>query len=313
MNKKMSRAFTMLELIFVIVIMGIIGKFGVEFLAQAYNNFIHAKVNNDLQANSTSAVEFVANRLQYRIKDSVIARESNNTFFGLAGYDDETAPILEWVATDIEGFRGDTTPYWSGIIDLSAESNATLLTSPGTNTASINNLIITLSGGAGNSDFNDTALYFIDSTSDVRTGYGWDFSTGAFTDQTKSMHPINSGTNPDEFIPAAGTGNFSNVDVSEYYKLAWTAYAVGIDAGDYNETEKTGTLTLWYDYQPWNGDTYKTKADGTETKSQIIMENVSTFQFMAIGSLIKIQVCSNSDLLKDEGEEYSICKEKTIY
>ena len=42
-------AFSMLELIFVIVILGVLSKFGVEFLAQAYNNFIFSKINNTLQ------------------------------------------------------------------------------------------------------------------------------------------------------------------------------------------------------------------------------------------------------------------------
>ena len=66
-------AFTMIELIFVIVIMGILGKFGTEFLIQTYNNFIFTKVNNTLQSNSAQTIEFIASRLQHRIKDSVIA------------------------------------------------------------------------------------------------------------------------------------------------------------------------------------------------------------------------------------------------
>ena len=309
MLEKMSKAFTMIELIFVIVIMGIIGKFGVEFLAQAYSTFINSKVNHELQTNSSSALNFIANRLQYRIKDSVIARDTNNSFQGLSSNTNLNAPILEWVGADIDGFRGESNPYWSGIVDLSTdESNSTSLRSPDTNTSAITNLIDALSNH--DSSINDAALYFIGSNSDVRTGYGWD---GNALDQNQTMHPINAGTDLDEFIPKAGTGTFSNIEVSEYYKLAWTAYAVGIV--DYNTTgnKNVGTLTLWYDYQPWNGDTYLTKADGSDTKSAVIMENVSTFQFMAIGSLIKVQVCSNSDLLKDEGKEYSVCKEKTIY
>ena len=314
MNKKTLKAFTMIELIFVIVIMGILAKFGVEFLAQAYNSFIHSKINNTLQGQSETAVEFVANRLQYRIKDSVIARESNDSFSGLSGYSARTAPILEWVGSDIEGFRGDSMPHWSGVIDF-AQSTAFSLKSPETNTTAIDVLIDVLSDT--NSSINDAALYFVDSDNDVKNGYGWDFATGPFTDQNGTvMHPIKKhATLEDVFIPRnANTGaenNLTNVDVSDYYKLAWTAYAVGIS--DYNTTDgkNTGTLRLYYDYQPWNGDTYLHKRNGAETKSQIIMQDVSTFQFMAIGSLIKIQVCVKSNLLKDE--EYSICKEKTIY
>jgi prepilin-type N-terminal cleavage/methylation domain-containing protein len=304
MNKKTSKAFTMLELVFVIVVVGILAKFGVEFLAQAYSSFIHTKINNELQGQSATAVEFISSKLQHRIKNSVIARESDDTFQGLSGYSDGTAPVLEWVGSDIEGFRGDSMPYWSGVIDLDpTQSSATSLKSPETNTTVIDNLIKALSNN--NSDIDDAALYFVGSDNDM-DGYGWDGI--AFTDQSNVMHPIKSSATKDVFIPRnAGNGNDNNltgVYVSEYYKLAWTAYAVGID--DYVAgTTNSGTLSLWYDYQPWDGE------DRTDGKKITIMENVSTFQFMAIGSLIKIQVCTNSDLIS--AEEHSICKEKTIY
>ena len=71
---KNHSAFTMIELVFVIVIMGFIGKFGVEFLVQAYNSFIFTKINNKLQSSSATAIEFIGTRLEGRIKSSVIAR-----------------------------------------------------------------------------------------------------------------------------------------------------------------------------------------------------------------------------------------------
>ncbi|MFA5455923.1 MAG: type II secretion system protein [Sulfurimonas sp.] len=306
-------AFTLLELIFVIVVIGILSKYGIELLSQAYKNFIFSSVNNALQANSAAAVESIASRLQYRIKDSVIAREAGD-FFGLAGYSADSAPILEWVGADIDGFRGNTLtggvflPHWSGIIDLDASTAPATLVSPGTDTGALDTLINTLSNGG--SDINDAALYFIGSDSDVKTGYGWDHATGALTDQNVSvMHPINSvAGNPTQFVSGIGGGDdFSGVNVYEYYQLAWTAYAVGIS--NYDATTKTGTLMLYYDYQPWKGDTYLQKADGTQTKSAVIMDDVSTFQFKAVGSIVKIQVCVNSDLMED----YSLCKEKTIF
>ncbi len=303
MKRDRLKAFTMIELVFVIVILGIISKFGVEFLFQAYNGFIYSKVNNTLQNSSATAVEFVAARLQYRIKDSIIAREDDNSFKGLSGYSAGTANMIEWVGYDIEGFRGDTDPYWSGVIDLATtKSSSTLLKSPGTNTLAIDDLIKVLSNDK--SDINDAALYFVGSNNNVDTDYGWDFSSGAFTDQTKAMHPIKSTGNPDEFAPNTGANNF--IGASEYYQLAWTAYAVGID--NYDSTDNVGDLTLWYNYRPWQGENYKT--DGTKVT---IMENVSTFEAMGVGSLITIKVCVKSLLLKDEGKDYSLCKEKTIY
>jgi len=300
---KLRNAFTMIELIFVIVVMGIIGSFGAEFLAQSYNSFIFSKINNTLQSNSATAVEFIASRLQHRIKDSVIARTGDGVApvaLGSAG--GESYVILEWISTDIDGFRGATQPYWSGIIDLGAPSaSATRLVSPGTDTDQIDALIFKLSHETKGID--DAALYFIGSNSDIND-FGWNATT-AITDQTFIMHPIDADDTTgalDDFKSSTGT-NFSG-DIYEYYKLAWTANAIVYTPG----TDNMGTLTYWYNYQPWNGTANNNYTDGDHA---IIMEGVDTFQFMGIGSIIKIQVCTKSNLITEE--TYSLCKEKTIF
>jgi len=296
-------AFTMIELIFVIVIMGIIGKFGVEFLAQAYSSYMYEKINHTLQSNSGMAVEQIAKRLEYRIKDSVIARiDTNTTAVPISDASGTNYKVLEWIGYDNEGFRGITKPYWSGIIDLD-DSNATVLTSPDTNTTAEDTLIHALSDN--NSAISDAALYFVGANSDVKTDYGWDGNTTKINTQQGAMHPITTVAGRiDRFKSSTGT-NFSNVDIYEYYQLAWTAYAVVME--DYNTTTHKGTLRLYWDYQPWQGEKI---ADANN--NAVLMENVSTFQFMSIGSIMKIQVCTNSDQFKLEGGEYSICKEKTV-
>ncbi len=294
----MKKAFTMMELIFVIVIVGVLSKFGVEFMAQAYKGFIFSKINNTLQGQSSSAVEFISKRLSYRIKDSVIARKSDGTYTSVSNATGSGYTILEWIGSDSDNFRGDTLPNYSSIIDLNA-STASNLHSPDTDTTSLDTLIKILS--QGNSSLSTSALYFIGSGSDITTSYGWTNTTPAFSTQKNvAMHPIQAGTTKKDFSSSIGV-NFSGVDVFEYYKLAWTAYAIV-----YNTTTKE--LRLYYDYQPWAGESYNTT--GKNIKSTLIMENVSTFKFGAIGSLIKVQVCVQSQLT---GEKYSICKEKTVY
>ena len=117
---KNHNAFTLIELVFVIVIMGIIGKFGTEFLAQSYKSFIFSNVNNTLQSNSATTLEFIASRLQYRIRDSIIARETiDGNYTALSDVDsDKTYLVLEWTEVAIDSYRGVTKPFWSGIIDL---------------------------------------------------------------------------------------------------------------------------------------------------------------------------------------------------
>ena len=305
-------AFTMLELIFVIVIMGILAKYGTDFLAQAYQSFISSKINNELQAKSNIAVEFVAKRLEGRIKASTIARENNGAYTDLGNYFASTANILEWIAIDEEGFRGNgANPLWSGVIDLT-DSNISYVGSPQTNTANVGAMISDLSNGTAG--INDAAIYFVnpDALAATANEWGWDMNTtvtsATFANQANVyIHPIRQDAgNAARFIPVNAAGadnNFSGVQAFEFYQLAWTAYAVGID--DYNTTTNVGTLSLWYNYQPWQGENYK---QGTK---MTIMENVSSFQFIGRGSTVKIQVCVKTTLDAADGR-YSLCKEKTI-
>lgn len=296
---KIRSAFTMIELIFVIVVMGIIAKFGVEFLARAYESFIFSSTNNALQAKSASAVEFIANRLQYRIKDSVIVRTTQAA--NLTPLADAVSGtqylVLEWISADIDGFRGTNTPLWSGIIDLDVGvdiGGSAYLHSPATNTATANALIKRLSHDSGTT-INNAALYFIGSNSDIN-GFGWD---AAITDQTGFMHPITTDANfPTRFYPKVGA--FVGTQVHEYYQLAWTANAIVVTLGANNRHR----LTFHTDYQPWEGEGF-----ANASIQSLLMEDASTFQAMAIGSIIKIQVCAKSNLV----EEYSLCKEKTVY
>jgi len=296
--------FTFIELIFVVVIMGFLSKYGIEFLARAYDNFIFSNLNNSLQSKSATAVEEIGSRLQFRIKDSIIARDviapvPSPNYQALASSTfDDNATVLEWVGVDIDGLRGDTSPTWSGIIDLyNAGTSTTTLITPDTNFTAVSNVIDALS--YTDSSIADAAIYFIGSDSNINQ-YGW--NGAAITDHNTSViHPITSTTN-NQFTSSTGV-DFNGTDIYEYYQLAWTAYAVAHEDGPDTDTDPD-RLVLYYDYQPWNGQDYNTSG-----KSALLMEDVDTFRFKAIGSIVKIQVCVNTDLVED----YSLCKEKTIY
>ena len=293
---KRLNAFTMIELIFVIVVMGIVANFGMEFLAKSYGGFIFSKVNNTLQAKSATAIEFIASRLQYRIKDSIISRVYNGDQddFRALQEADEDDNMIEWTQIAIDSFRGDYKPFWSGVLDLDL-GNKDKLVLLESNTTAINEIIDALSYGY--SDVNDSVLYFIGAPSDINE-FGWD--ANEITDQNKTLHRVKADDNNESiFLPKVS--NFEGVDIYEYYHLSWSANAIALT--DYNETTKMGTLKFFYNYQPWEGDSYK------DANTTTIMENVSTFRVMAIGATIKIQVCVKSNLV----EEYSLCKEKTIF
>lgn len=213
----MRRAFTMLELIFVIVIIGILAKFGVEFLIQAYNAYIFSSVQNKLQTQTEVALEQITNRLQYRIKSSIISRyDSNGSYKALANADGNEN-ILEWIGYDIDGMRGTTAPTWSGFIDLKSSSSTNLFT-PSSNTTDINNTLSALSNGAAG--IVQSAIYFIGGNSDINK-FGWDGV--AIDNNSSSIHPIQFGTDTAHIAPKT---DLTGQDAYEFYQLAWSAYAL---------------------------------------------------------------------------------------
>jgi len=193
----MRRGFTLLELIFVIVILGVMSKFGVELLYKIYENTVYSNTLNRLQGRSEIAIEQIANRLKYRIKDTTVAKSGGGSLkpIGNLGAGDST---IEWVGIDIDGWRGTGTPTWSGLVDLNdpLTTNASLV-SPG-------------STGAGNG-----AVFFIGSDVDILNQAAWD----------AAMIPVNS-------AGATLTGNYVGRDVFEFYQFATSAYQLSLEGTD---------------------------------------------------------------------------------
>jgi len=281
----MRKAFTLIELIFVIIIFGILSSFGAELLYKVYENYVYSNTFNRLENQSESAVKQIANRLQYRIKDSTIARDDSTAASTAEpiGSNSGNELVLEWLGTDIDGWRGtiDTVapigPDWSGFIDLQS-SSATGLITPGT-------LYTNVYG----------AIFFIGSDVDLSSNFGWD---AAINNQNASIHPMQFDGAGD--IVDANTSaaiDFTGVDIFEYYQFTKSAYAVSLEGSD---------LVLYSDYTPWSGQRM------TAGKRSVIMENVSTFQFTSMGDILVVQVCVTDNNVTGVGD-YSICKEKVVF
>ena len=114
-------AFTMVELIFVIVVVGILAKFGTDLYLQITEGYARSLYINELQTKSANAVQTIANRLTYRIKDSIRAGATT------AAENTISSSYIKWKGMDIDGWNAGG---WSGIVDLQA-SSATQLSSPG--------------------------------------------------------------------------------------------------------------------------------------------------------------------------------------
>ena len=310
------RAFTMLELIFVIVIMGILAKFGAEIFKNVYDTYMRSSIQNRLQTETELALKQISNRLQYRIKNSVIGRTNAATWQGIQSVAG-TENVLEWVGYDIDGWLGNdhggalgyNRPTWTGLIDVDAIDAGTAsintLFSPGSDTGEANTVIQALRANGSATAFNNTAIFFNGANADVQVDFGWNGAVIADQNGT-AAHRISTGAGLQQFN--ATVGNFANVDIYEQYKLGWTAYAIAWEDPD---GDNIGDLFLYYDYQPWEGEVYNNAANLTNRR-KLLLENVDTFKFQGIGDMIKLQICVNDgNILGDGG--YSLCKEQAIF
>ncbi|WXG20607.1 prepilin-type N-terminal cleavage/methylation domain-containing protein [Campylobacter concisus] len=132
----MKRAFTLLELVVVIVVLGIIAMMSFNAIMNIYSNYFQTKTVNELETQTEIALEQISKRLEHRIKPSVIARKTDGAFLALndSGVNlNAEYEILEFIPYAYEIFNdvpsGNKAGRYSGYADLAKSSPATGLIS----------------------------------------------------------------------------------------------------------------------------------------------------------------------------------------
>ena len=304
MRKK--SAFTMIELVMVIVVLGIVASIGADIIARMYENYIKTRAINKLQAQTEIVLNEISKRLQYRIKDSVIARNNSNfnDYVPLSDAND-SYQILEWIGKDNDSLRGVSKPGWSGFIDLdSIQTNRSLgtygeLKTSGSELNTTNEIIKALSNSKVSLDSTSSkrpAIIFKGQTSFDLSQYGWDGVDGNYTHKVSYTSGHNDILNFDENISGLN-------EISEQYDLTWSAYSIvpeGNNTNDFN-------LTLHYNYQPWENERYDQNAT-----TSVLAVHVSTFKFTKSGDTIRMKLCINDANLSG-GFNFAFCKERVVY
>ncbi len=270
-------AFTMLELIFVIVVLGIVASIGTSIIAQVYESYIVQRAQYRANIKTEQTLNQIANRLRYAIPGTVGARDSLTSSFIPITEIPSTAQrdVLQWVGADGDSFEAMTStsrkPGWSGFIDLDASSTGTIK-SPGSNIGLTDTIIRNLSGNT--KTLGNAKLYF---------PYG--------------LNTLNVTGGSGENINVSGLS--SGDTLAERYKLAWSSYAIVFEGTD---------LWLYYNFAPVAGQSLGT------TRSKLL-SNVTSFSFQGSEGSLRIKVCqyeymdNNASLVNDTAHS---CKEKII-
>ena len=303
----MKKAFTLLELILVIVIMGLLSFAGINIAKNLYTNYLQARAINTLETQTELTLEQISKRLAIRVKSSAIGRKSSDSSFistsspGLnSDYD-----ILEWISYSYESFQDGG---WSGFVDLKNSDNARdatkdggTISTPDSNLERASNTISDLTDKNATLDNGQVGLLFKNTAKPniVQTGFGY-----------------NSSNQADDIATAKKDGNnklkikkYTSDDIYEQYYLLHTAYAV------VPKKKKTGDtdfdLWLHYNYRPWVGDKY----NNAKTSKVLLAENVTRFNFTEASGVIVMKLCIR-DAGKSLGQnkaETTVCKTKAVY
>ena len=308
----MKRAFTLLELIIVIVILGIIAMMSFNAIMNIYSNYFQTRTVNELETQTEIALEQISKRLEHRIKPSVIARKPSGGFLPLndsrvnlnSGYE-----ILEFIPYAYEIFNdvpsGNKAGRYSGYADLAKSSPATGLISPGSNfsTEVVETIKdLTCKDDTRNAtcvDFTNkdggVVAIFSDVYYDVQNSFG--YKDNLNLDIAKvGVKSIDGDT-----LEISG---FANKQISEQYHLAYTANAIVPKQSTDPKDTANGVfdLNLYYDYRPWMGQGYKNGEKATLAK------NVTRFVFIEKNGVIVLKLC-----MRAKNSEITICKSKAVY
>ncbi len=299
---KNRAAFTLVEIVMVIIILGIVGMIGTDIISHMYSGYIRSKLVNDLQQKTELVLDQITKRLQYRIKDTAIARiDTSNSIKNLSDTDITGAyTVLEWIGYDNESFNSGG---WSGFVDVeNSDTNGSQVKTQGSSLGVASSIISALS--YGEVDLNDTTkdnptLIFKCKRDLNISKYGLDYNVKNLVDFNNTLI-VSSKVGADDILEFNPIQQ-GKKDICEQYYLAWSAYAIRPEG-----SEDDFNLTLYYNYQPWEGEEFN--ADGTRS---VLAEHVSTFRFLQIGKTLRIKLCMRDGNLT--GEPVGFCKEKAVF
>ncbi|WP_103642654.1 prepilin-type N-terminal cleavage/methylation domain-containing protein [Campylobacter concisus] len=322
----MKRAFTLLELVVVIVVLGIIAMMSFNAIMNIYSNYFQTRTVNELETQTEIALEQISKRLEHRIKPSVIARKTDGAFLALndSGVNlNAEYEILEFIPYAYEIFndvisldandhvieQGGKAGRYSGYADLAKSSPATGLISPGSNfTTGVVETIkdLTCRDEIRNATCVDFAkkdggvvAIFSDVYYNVQSSFGYSNGT---VPVSLDIAKVGVKSTDGDTLEISG---FGGKQISEQYHLAYTANAIVPEQSADPKDTANGVfdLNLYYDYRPWMGEKYKPNGE-----KATLAKNVTRFVFTEKNGVIVLKLC-----MRAKNSEITICKSKAVY
>ncbi len=303
-------AFTMIEILFVIVILGIVGGVALEAIRNYYEGIYRSGEYTKRVAQADHILEQVSKYFENAISMSIVNLDKNNATgcYGVPGVDDMDADYtVAFVAVDNDSLRG----LWNGTFmryqngwseDVSVSENN--ITAAEVNYGYANTVISAL----GPWSITGAAVYNTDSAHvEACERFGWDGAGG-----TAGYYAITA-------VPNTTTLTLSAAPEHGRRKyLLRTGYAFRVD--------DEGNFRVYSNFRPWNNERYNTYAN---RKESLLGENVAHFyaDYNATdfasdenvtdrGLVWRLKVCMrglDADLSDTDYEGSMICRERRVH
>ena len=316
-----KKAFTLIEMIFVIVILSILITGGVFIISKIYKrNFIASKYLN-LSFDTEQAIDKLANILYYRVPLTAIGYNQQTGKFKYIGdiTNDDNFTIFEWIGY-CEDIYKDTN--FSGFADLYASKkpilkaidfNANFINSVIDNkfhtTTDFKNLVGIIFAG----HFDRGEENVLDNYSN---SFGWHGNKAKYVYIINNYKQVGNDTNLS--LKNSDGSNITNARIFEKFYLVDSAYAIALkkdleaskwNCKDYNFSDlNNNDLLLFYDYRPWKGETFC--GDGGSGRVEILSKNVAGFYIKAVNSHLELFINS---IYKRGDITIKVSKQKVVF
>jgi prepilin-type N-terminal cleavage/methylation domain-containing protein len=279
------RAFTLLEMTFVIAILGIVASIGAQIIAKVYDQYIIQRAYYKAAAKTELAANQLANRLRYAIPRTMLRidrLDRTEPFASALTQPGDNYKGIQWIGYDREGFEYTGTgatnlrPAWSGFCDLGASSANNLVT-PGSNLARLQTIAANLNDGANIPQFR---IFFATETDPNNAAQVNNVNVAANTLQLQALAP--------------GVRR----RMSEQYKLAWSSFAAVV--------ENDGHLYLYTHLPP----VYNTPYNNNGIRN-LLLRNVTVFKFTGSENAVRFKICAKEPI--GNNLFVTACKEKVVF
>ncbi|MFA6189137.1 MAG: type II secretion system protein [Sulfuricurvum sp.] len=309
MKDKHRSGFTFIELLFVIVILGIVGGIALETIRQYYENIYRTQEYTKRISEADHILDQVTKYFENAISSSIINLDrvvGENICYGPPASGDANDYTIAFVAPDSDSLYGTSgnRPGWSE--DTLLMSNNEINASDANYT--MGNTVITALG----STLRNSAIYDHESTNIAACArFNWDNAGGY-----EGFHKLDVAANPLSSTKIRLNADNVATDGKQKYLLR-TGYAFRV--------QDNGDFTMYTNFRPWIAGERYTAA----TKINLLGENVAHFyadydarDFMANtnlndrGLVWRLKVCMrglDANLSTSDSENQTICRERRVH